>query len=73
MAARLLEHLPRHPMVTIPTVIELLETTKPTGTKAVAVLAQLGILKETTGRRRGRTFSYPAYLARLRSGTEPQD
>jgi len=72
MAARLLEQLPRHPMVTIPTVVKLLETTKPTATKAVGVLEQLGVLRETSGRRRDRTFRYGAYLDRLRSGTEIQ-
>lgn len=71
MAARLLDQLPRHPMVAIPTVVELLDTTKPTAAKAVGVLEKLDILRETTGRRRDRTFSYAAYLDRLRSGTEP--
>lgn len=73
MAARLLDQLPRHPMVTIPAVVELLETTKPTAAKAVAVLERLEILRETTGRRRDRTFSYAAYLERLRAGTELQE
>ena len=70
MAARLLDELPRHSMVTIPAVVKLLDTTKPTAAKAIGVLDQLGILKETTGRRRDRTFSYAAYLDRLRAGTE---
>ncbi len=70
MAARLLDQLPRHPMVTIPAVVKLLETTKPTAAKAVGVLENLGILQETTGRRRDRTFSYAAYLDRLRAETE---
>jgi Fic family protein len=69
-AVRLLDELPRHPMVTIPTVVKLLQTTKPTATKAVGVLEQLRVLQETTGRRRDRTFSYAAYLERLRIGTE---
>jgi Fic family protein len=73
MAARLLDQLPRHPMVTVPRVVELLDTTKPTATKAVGVLEELGILRETTGRRRDRTFSYAAYLDRLRAGTELED
>src|SRR5437763_13972900 len=73
MAARLLEQLPRHPMVTIPAVVKLLRTTKPTAAKAIGVLEDLGIVQETTGRRRDRTFSYAAYLERLRAGTELQD
>jgi Fic family protein len=70
MAARLLDQLPRHPMVTIPAVVNLLDTTKPTAAKAIGVLEQLGILRETTGRRRDRTFSYAGYLHRLRAGTD---
>src|SRR5256714_1348932 len=66
MAARLLDQLPRHPMVTIPAVVKVLGTTKPTAAKAIGVLEDLGIVQETTGRRRDRTFSYAAYLERLR-------
>ncbi len=69
-AARLFELLPEHPIVSIASVVELLETTKPTATKAVGALVEAGILVETTGRRRDRTFSYAAYLGRLRVGTE---
>jgi len=69
-AARLLELLPRRPMVTIPAIVRLLKTSKPTAAKAVSVLERLGILKETTGRRRDRIYGYTAYLERLRAGTE---
>jgi hypothetical protein len=57
-------------MVTIPRVATLLRATKPTAGKAVEVLEKLGILIETTGKRRDRTFAYRAYLDPLRSGTE---
>jgi Fic family protein len=70
MATRLLEQLPRHPMLTIPTAVKLLEASKPTATKAIGVLEQLGILREATGRRRDRTFSYTGYLELLRKGTD---
>jgi Fic family protein len=73
MAARLLEQLPRHLMVTIPAVVHLLGTTKPTAAKAIGVLEQLGILRESTGRRRDRTFSYAGYLDRLRAGTDLEE
>lgn len=69
-AARLLEILPRHPIVTIPGVVRMLETTKPTATKSIALLEALGILRETTGRKRDRAYRYAAYLERLRAGTE---
>jgi Fic family protein len=70
MAARLFELLPEHPMVSIAGAVELLGTTKPTATKAVSALVDAGVLVETTGRRRDRTFGYAAYLDRLRAGTD---
>ena len=50
--------------------MEVLGTTKPTANKAVTALVDAGVLVETSGRRRDRTFSYAAYLDRLRAGTE---
>ncbi len=70
MAARLLEVLPRHPVVTIARVTELLGTTKPTAAKAVAALVAADVLREGTGRKRDRTFGYAAFVERLRAGTE---
>jgi Fic family protein len=70
MAARLFELLPEHPIVTIARVVDLLSTTKPTANKVVSALVDAGVLVETTGRRRDRTFGYAAYLDRLRAGTE---
>jgi Fic family protein len=70
MAIRLMERLPIHPVVTIPTVVKLLKTTKPTAGKAVQLLENLGMLTETTGKQRDRTFAYTGYLEKLRVGTE---
>jgi hypothetical protein len=42
-----------------------------TATRAIEVLAGIGILAETTGRKRDRRFAYRAYMERLRAGTEP--
>jgi Fic family protein len=69
-AVRLLDLLPRHPVVTIPRLVEMLETTKPTAAKSVALLESIGILTETTGRKRDRAYRYAGYLDRLRTGTE---
>jgi Fic family protein len=69
-ALRLFEVLPRHPVVTLASVVKLLETTKPTAASAVSWLERVGILAETTGRQRDRVFAYAAYLKRLRSGTD---
>ena len=67
---RLFEPLPRHPVVTVASVMKLLETTKPTAASAIAGLEKAGILSETTGRQRDRVFAYASYLKRLRSGTD---
>jgi Fic family protein len=70
MAIRLMDQLPMHPVVTIPTVVKLLKTTKPTAGKAVQLLEDLGVLTETSGKQRDRTFAYASYLEKLRVGTE---
>lgn len=63
---RLLEQLKLHPIVTVPMIVKLLETTAPTAAKAVALLESLGTLKEVSGRKRDRAFSYAGYLELLR-------
>jgi Fic family protein len=70
VALRLFEHLPRHPVVTVASVMKLVETTKPTAGRAVDLLVAAGVLSETTGKKRDRSFVYRAYLDRLRVGTE---
>jgi Fic family protein len=70
MAIRLMDRLPIHPVVTIPAVVKLLRTTKPTAGKAVQLLEKLGVLTETSGKQRDRTFAYARYLEKLRVGTE---
>jgi len=69
-AVRLFELLPRHPVVSIATVVRLLETSKPTAARAIETLAAAAVLIETTGKKRDRWFSYDAYLERLRVGTD---
>ena len=46
------------------------ELARPKGLRSVALLESLGILQETTGRKRDRTYRYAGYLDRLRVGTE---
>jgi Fic family protein len=70
MSVRLLDNLPRHPIVTAKYVATLCQTTRPTATKAIDVLLGAGILEETSGRDRDRTYAYHEYLDRLRVGTE---
>jgi Fic family protein len=69
-ARELFEELPLHPVLTITGVVKLVDTTKPTAARAIALLEEVGVLTETTGRRRDRTFSHLKYLDRLRVGTE---
>jgi Fic family protein len=64
-AVRLFDLLPNHPMVTLPRIIELLKTTKPTASKAIAALTDAGVLREITGRQRDRVYAYHAYLQAL--------
>jgi Fic family protein len=66
---RLFEQLPLHPIVTLPRVIELIATTKPTASKAITTLVDAGILRETTGRERDRVYAYDGYLRVLTRDT----
>lgn len=69
-AIRLFESLPRHPIVTVAFAMRSLEITAPTATRAIDVLSGAGVLVETTGKKRGRTWTYQGYLDRLRVGTD---
>lgn len=69
-ALRLFELLPRHPIVTVAAGMKLLETTKPTAGRAIELLVSAGVLVETTGRKRDRSYAYRSYLDRLKVGTE---
>jgi len=67
---RLFELLPRHPVVTVASAMKLVETTKPTAGRAIELLVTMGVLAETTGKKRDRSFVYRSYLDRLRVGTD---
>lgn len=69
-AVRLFEQLPRHPVVTVASVMKLLDASKPTAARAIDALAGSGVLVEATGKKRDRWFSYQGYLERLRVGTD---
>src|SRR5579883_1137631 len=59
---RLFERLPRHPIVTVASAMKLLNASKPTATRAIDVLSEIGVLTETTGKKRDRSFAYRAYM-----------
>lgn len=73
VALRLFELLPRHPVLTTATVIKLVNTTKPTAGRAIELLTSAGVLVETTGKKRDRSYVYQRYLDRLKVGTELDD
>ncbi len=68
---RLHDTLQQQPLLTAAQLVALTGLSTPTVNAALADLEQLGIVGETTGRRRGRIFRYTAYLAVLSEGTEP--
>lgn len=70
-ALRVHEFLQRRPLVTAPAIARALRISLPTIGKSLALLEALGIVRETTGRRRNRTFAYTNYLDLLDRGTEP--
>ncbi|MDP3522847.1 MAG: Fic family protein [Hydrogenophaga sp.] len=62
---RLFELLPMMPRFTVEHVRQRLETTFPTASAAVKLLEDLGILKELTGQKKNRIYSYQAYVELL--------
>lgn len=70
-ALRLFTELQRSPLVSVPVAAEKLRTSRPTVRKSLEHLQALGIVRETTGRQRGRVYQYQKYLEILDEGTEP--
>ncbi len=69
-AVRLFELLPRYPIVSVPFAIKQLGISKPTAGRAIEALEKAGVLVETTGKKRDRSWAYQRYLDNLRVGTE---
>ncbi|CAN5883910.1 Fic family protein [soil metagenome] len=63
--------LQEHPVTTVTQMAKRASVTFATATRALATLAEMGIARETTGRKRNRVFSYERYLRVLSEGTEP--
>jgi len=70
-ALRVHELMQASPIVTIQTVSKKLGISFPTAGMALENLAKIGIVRETTGRQRGRIYAYSEYLALLDRGTDP--
>jgi Fic family protein len=58
-------------MLSVPTAAKRLGVSQPTIQASIDHLQRLGIVREITGRMRGRNYSYTEYLAILDEGTEP--
>lgn len=61
-ALKLLDHLFTFPVVTIKHIEATLDTTFRTADKLIQQLISLGILEETSGKRRNRTYAYRSYM-----------
>lgn len=70
-AARLHTAFRERPLWSIGKLKEQTGLPVPTVTRAITALEKLGIVRETTGRKRGRVYSYDACLNLLSEGTEP--
>jgi len=69
-AARVHDAAVREVVLTSPWTARRLNISEPTAGKAISHLESLGVLREITGRARGRVFMYQEYLALLNEGTE---
>ena len=68
---RIHELFQQHPFLSANQLVEHTGLSAPTVNAALADLERFGILGEITGRKRGRVFSYRAYLTILSEGTDP--
>jgi Fic family protein len=71
-ALRLHHEMQRRPLSNAPSLIRTTGLSGPTVGRALEALVGLGIVRETTGRRRNRVFVYGRYLRLLSQGTDAQ-
>lgn len=69
-ALSLLDMLFGQPVVTGRRVESLLGVSQPTASALVRKMAEIGVLREISGRRRNRVYSYPQYLGLFSGVTE---
>ena len=69
-ALRIHESLQKRPITTVSSLVDSLNLTRPTVTLALKNLAELGLVKELTGRERHRLYSYQPYIDVLNQATE---
>lgn len=68
-ALRVHHALQKHPVQTIVTAAERSGLTVPTVTAVLRALESVGVVRELTGKQRGRVFGYDRYLSVLNEGT----
>ncbi len=61
-AIQLFEKLPGNPVISMPSVVKLLDITKPTATKAIGVLKDCRIIEEVGENRKNRRYKYSCYM-----------
>ncbi|MGQ0642157.1 MAG: Fic family protein, partial [Gemmatimonadaceae bacterium] len=72
-ALRVLAALQEHPLSSVPRLAKATKLTQPSVKNALDGLENAGVVREITGKRRGRIYSYQEYLAILAEGTAPID
>lgn len=65
------QSLERRPVATVASLMKRTALSRPTVGKALDLLVELGVARETSGRQWRRVFVYDRYLALLSQGTEP--
>jgi len=70
-ALRMHAELQRSPLLSVPIAAKKLGTSRPTVRKSLEHLQELDIVREITGKQRGRVYEYHQYLRILDEGTEP--
>ncbi len=68
---RVHEVLQSRPVISIKAASSLSGLSFPTVDKAFAKMEEMGLVRESTGRQRGRVYAYAAYLDLLDRGTDP--
>ena len=71
--AAFLEYLEKKPIIEIGRTAKDMDWSFPTASKFIREFVEAGILKETSGRRRNRVFSYEAYLDIFRQGVNGEE
>jgi Fic family protein len=68
---RAFQLLQKNPFINIGALAKSLDVSIPTATQAVEILEKLKILREYTGKQRGKSYAYHRYWEIIEAGTEP--